>query len=339
MKIISSAGYGFCGTTAITDLISEYESVHSCEVTGYELKFFYDTQGIFHLRNHLVQERLPSAMNTAINEFYTNCQKWAVSGNKMNYEKFFDGHFMEYTNDYIEKLGGTDYIVQLDYSGLTARQWLIYRIINKVNSTVRSIGQKKQYAESHIKSIPVFAKEMKYRLYDLDAEEFDEITREYFRKLFSCYSDKAFMNIHELVPIQMLDACTRYFDDIYIISIDRDPRDVFLTARHKYIMNSHPSQDVSFYCKHYRWIRELKREIRTSNVLDLRFEDLVLHYDATVKKIEEYLGLDSADHKDYKARFIPENAMKNCNLKNQYPEEKDNIAIIERELKEYLYDF
>ena len=44
MKVITCASYYGCGSSAVTDLISEYEGVKS--LTNYEFRFIHDIDGI-----------------------------------------------------------------------------------------------------------------------------------------------------------------------------------------------------------------------------------------------------------------------------------------------------
>ena len=52
MKVISCASFRNTGSSAVTDLISEYDSVHS--LTRYEFRFVHDTDGIMDLEYNLI---------------------------------------------------------------------------------------------------------------------------------------------------------------------------------------------------------------------------------------------------------------------------------------------
>lgn len=339
MKVISSTGYGFTGSTAITDLISEYSSVKSCPYTGFELKFFHDINGILNLYNFLVMNTMPGTMNIALLKYYERCKTWATSGTSMNYELFFNNHFMEYTKEYVENLGGEDYLITRYANEMTQVQTLILRVVNKMRYTLDGLLHEKGYAESLVKPSKLFTKEKKFYLISVTEEEFIRHTKNYLMKLMEQFCNDQIANIHELIPINLIDDCSRYFEDLCIIKTERDPRDIFLTARHKYLSNGHASDDVHFFCKNYKWLRSLVKDVKKTKVLNIQFEDLALNYDETVQQIEEFAGLNASDHVEIKTRFIPEKASLNCNLKNKYPEEKENIEIIERELKDWLYDF
>lgn len=68
------------------------------------------------------------------------------------------------------------------------------------------------------------------------------------------------------------------------------------------------------------------------------FEDLIYNYDKKVKEITKFLGFKESDHINKKTRFNPDIFIKNTQLfrKEEYHEES---KIIEKKLKDYLYDF
>ena len=81
--------------------------------------------------------------------------------------------------------------------------------------------------------------------------------------------------------------------------------------------------------------------LRNSNVntLKINFEDLVLNYNDTLKKIEDYLGLQDVEHINKLKHFNPKKSINNLQIFNRKKEYKIEASIIEEELKEYLYPF
>lgn len=339
MKIVSSTGYGFTGSTAITDLIREYSDVETCKYSGYELKLFHDTQGILNLYNYMVLNRTPSGMNDAATAFYKKCKRWAEAGKSMNYELFFNNAFMKYTEQYLEELGGEIYMKVHDMDELSSLETLISKIVNKGHAMWHSLTYKEEYGQKHLCPIPLFAKSKRNYLFNVDEANFTKITKTYLSNLMNAFTDKPIANIHELIPISMIDECCRYFDDIFIITTERDPRDIYLNAKYRWLTIDHPSEDVVFFCEHYKWLRSLIPDTKKKEVLKVQFEDLVYKYDETVGRIEEFLNIDLDRHVDMKKYFNPEKARMNCNLSGKYAEEKDNIKYIEKELSKWLYNF
>lgn len=337
--IVSSTGFGFTGSTAITDLISEYDGVYTPQVPSYELGFFTSPHGITNLYNNLVLSNYPDAWYSATKYYQNQCEAWSKDGVKMNYEMFFNGHFMEYSNEYLEKLGGDDYYYNYDFTDVSATKKILYKIINKIYYVSSASKNKGKYGIQNIKPLTLFLNKEKNYLFDVNEDIFVDETKEYFRKLFGGISKQQIINVHGMVPIQMIDECSKYFDDLRIIATERDPRDIYLTAKYRWLTLNYPCKDVDTYCKYYRWLRTRLKKYKNANVLYIRFEDLVFHYDESVKKIEDFLGITSDQHVRMMTKFIPEKSSEGCNLKLKYPEEKENIEKIEGTLPEWLYNF
>ncbi len=337
--IVSSAGFGFTGSTAITDLISEYDGIYTPKERSYELGFFTHPFGIFNLYNNLVNNNIPDAKYYSGMNYLRQCEVWANSSVQMNYEILFNNKFVEYSKEYIESLGGDEFYYIHDWSDNTAVQKFVFRVINKLYTITSKMKHRNGYGIQSIEPLTLFSTSRKNYLYDVSDEKFLEKTKEYFRKLFDEVDSSRIINLHGMIPIQQIDRCTQYFDDIRIIAIDRDPRDIYLTAKNRWKTLDYPYQDIEFYCKYYKWLRANIAPINTSKVLKVQFEDLVYKYDETIAKIEDFVGLDASAHSGIKTKFIPEKSIKGCNLKGQYPEEADNISVIEDRLSDWLYRF
>ena len=107
MKVISCASFRNTGSSAVTDLISEYDSVHS--LTRYEFRFVHDTDGIMDLEYNLIENHNRDNSNHAVKRFLRlsrfNAGKWF---NK-RYEPFFNGQYMKLTEEYIAELTDLKY--------------------------------------------------------------------------------------------------------------------------------------------------------------------------------------------------------------------------------------
>ena len=79
--------------------------------------------------------------------------------------------------------------------------------------------------------------------------------------------------------------------------------------------------------------------VMDSDIMKVRFEDLIIHYDETRKKVLEFLGLDESYHIQKKQFLKPEVSIKNIGIwRKYYVECKDAIDYIEKELPEMCYD-
>ena len=79
-----------------------------------------------------------------------------------------------------------------------------------------------------------------------------------------------------------------------------------------------------------------QNKVEDHNVLSIHFEDLIYNYNDTTTLIKKFIGLDDNDR--ICRLLIPGASKNNTQLFNRY-DDSDEICIIEKELREFLYDF
>ena len=97
--------------------------------------------------------------------------------------------------------------------------------------------------------------------------------------------------------------------------------------------------DVETFIKWYKYTREPRKteQFNKDNVFFVRFEDLVYNYEETTKKIMDFVGLEKSQHAFPKKFFNPSVSKLNTKLWEKY--KTNDISLIEKELKEYLYPY
>lgn len=136
--------------------------------------------------------------------------------------------------------------------------------------------------------------------------------------------------------------CFPFFRDPVAIVVDRDPRDNYVFAKTK-LRDMHnnrfmPTDDVRDFVKYYRLLRD-GQPVRQpdSRILRLQFEEMVYDYDAATRKIRDFLHLP--DNPAPKSIFDPALSVANTQVFKRFPQFAADVAVIERELPEYLFDF
>ena len=76
---------------------------------------------------------------------------------------------------------------------------------------------------------------------------------------------------------------------------------------------------------------------KSSSMMVVRFEELVLQYSITVTKVLRFLGIDEDKHIHPKKYFNPEISKKNIGLWKSFANQ-DSIDLIYRELRDFCYD-
>lgn len=328
MKIITCTGYYGTGSSAITDLLKEYNNV-TCK-TDFEVTLIYGYNGINSLYYHLIENPTRQG-NNAIRDFLQKCEISASNGTQMNYEKYFNGVFLESTYKYVEEIGGNKFS-NTDWSGFHSKG-ILYKLFFKLVNKLYKITHKETFRfYTGLPPVP-------YYLHTVDHDYFMVCTKKYLNRLMEAISDKEYLMIDQLVSSSNIDNCTRYFDDIKVVVVDRDPRDIFLSMKYVWKDNFgvELSNNIQLFCEWYEWTRKMDAK-QEDKYLYIQFEDMLWDYDNTIKKIEDYCGLNSSDHVKIGKYFIPEKSKKNCKLWERFTNEKENIKYIEQHLKEYLYD-
>ena len=139
----------------------------------------------------------------------------------------------------------------------------------------------------------------------------------------------------------------RFFDNVKSIVIDRDPRDIYLSAL------NYVNQDGSkgwkatlgdnveeFICRFKTYRYNIKDKADELRILRLSFEELVLNYHHTLNKLFEFIEEDSCIHKYQKKYFNPDVSKQGVGAwKNVKGRTKEDVEKIYTELKDYCKDY
>ena len=334
-KIIVPTGYMGSGSSAITDLISEFKDCQN-EHKDYEYVFLHSPNGLFDLEDKLLRGNNAIRSDEAIRSFeeqmhkFYNKKFWWIG----NYERIIGPKFKDLTDKFI------DNIQEYNFEGF----WYTHEEVN-FKMFIKLLLRKpfKLLVKDKQKFKPILRYDDGMRISFIKKDDFYKCAHDYIYDVVN-YIGKGKKNIildQFLLPFNLYRV-DNYFDDaLKVIVVERDPRDVYIL--NKYIWPERNlcvpmPKDVNEFCKFYKGMRESEIACNSDKVLRIKFEDLIYNYDNEVTKIIKFLGFTKADHINKKKRFNPDLSIENTQLfrKEEYIEE---IKIIEKELKDYLYDF
>ena len=330
MKLITCASYFGTGSSALTDLMSEYSSIHPNN--EFEFRFIHEPDGVRDLEYHLIENHNREVSGTAVKRFKKVVKFNSGTWFNKKYEQYFNGKYREISEKYIQNL------VDFQYKGFWA-----FDLANRSRFSYYFLGLINKFnIKRNAKKASVLPKEITYCSHPSE-EKFLEFTQEYTHELMEVLNNdnKEYMVVDQLVPSSNTIKCFRYFkDDIKVFIVDRDPRDVYILCRTSWRYDHlFPHDSVETWCKWFRYARESGQHQEDSRIMYLRFEDFIYHYDETVSKIEKYLGLDSKDHVKPFTRLNPKRSVVNTQIFKRNKKFKEDIKKIEELLPEYLYDF
>ncbi len=334
MKILSCASYYGTGSSAITDLLSEYQNCYS--LSDYEFRFIHDPDGISDLEYNLIENHNRLNSGHALKR-YKKLVKF-YSGNKLikKYESFFNNQWSNISNQYIDNLTSFKSKGWWFYDLYDRGLLFYYRkaLLNKLMHLTIWRNKSEKYLNVLPNEITLYS--------NPSEEEFLKLTKNYIDKLIAVANidNKENVVVDQIVPPSNLKRYNRYFNDLFVFVVERDPRDLYLLEKYVWKTNIIPVETPELFCKWYIYTRcHRENEDFPANVLFIYFEDLVYKYEATVKRIETALSFNSEEHVDVKKHFNPDVSKKNTRLWINFPESKNEIDYIEKNLKKYLYDY
>ena len=331
MRIITAAGYYGTGTSAIIDLLKEYNDFCLVGQGDYEIRFVQDPDGISDLFYNLVENNHRHNSSDAIKRFIKYCKYLNGDFYSKRYRKFFGNNFKILTSDYVNAI-----------TQLKVKTWwhidLIRkgRFINFIDLCLGKIARKLKRAEE----MPSIACRNEYGYYTyLTEDDFCNITKKYLDDLFGSVCTSNNVLVEQLVPPSNVKRYAKFFNDLKVIVVDRDPRDIYIASREIYKTKIIPVDNAEDFCKWYRITREHRKHDSEKDYLLIRFEDMIYNYEKTIKMIESFVGTTSSEHLNKNKYFNPSVSIRGTKLFLKYPKYEKDVEYIEKELNEYLFNY
>lgn len=341
-KKVSVTGFYGTGSSAVLDLLKEYKNSHAVPENGryYEHNTFYVSGGLFDLVTLLRIGNAPLQSDYVLNNFVSK---------------------MKQLNDYYYLWFGS-------FKALTGKKFmnLVYEFVNSISQHHKG----KNYNHviktrlSPIKALLQFGAHLVYHknfvrygigyIYDNKPiyyanpteEELYVATRRFTEGYFNLFEQpNSALDIYDhLIWPQQVDSHANCFnDDFKIIIAYRDPRDVYISDQFIWSKppigrgNKHFSDNVDDFIE--EWKRTVTHQYDNPNALKIQFEDLVYNYEDAIKRIEQFVGLESDTHNNIKHFFDPLKSIENTQVFLLNPEWKKIADKIASELPEYIYNF
>lgn len=335
-KLIIPTGYMGSGSSAITDILSEYDSIN-VENADFEYVFLHCPNGLFDLEDKLLIGNNAVRSDEAIHNFletmkslYRKDFHWIS-----NYKNKVSSEFYQYCTDFIDQLSifKSDkvywYYQQNPVNTVMRLKLLFIHIIRRITNDKVRINRPLSYRNTCF-AIPT-------------ADQFYNASREFLNKFYTAMGrNENNILLDQLVLPHNLFRLNRYFDDdVRIIVVERDPRDVYILNKYIWMPNNNAVPyplDCKQFCEMYKRIRDTA-SFNDSKILSIHFEDLIYNYDSSLNQIESFIGLDSSNHNNIRSCFNPDVSIHNTQLFKRKEFYDESIRIIESELSDYLYSF
>ena len=329
-KLVSVGGFGWSGSSAVVDLLSEYDGVTTQFVgvsedssnqplpTVPEFELARAAGGLFQLEH--VFETPSFFERDAGVRIFVELAEWLY----LNTRSFYGEEFIQETRKFLDRLiatraenggDGFDYCHHL--SGLGGR------------SVERFLGLPKTSGKRYV-----------FYLKDMSVAEYRKIAREYISSVLHYLKSDEMMVLDQATSDESFDMgkYTDYFGPIKVIFVWRDPSDVYAQTNSSQKLAYLPIEPNGFV-NWYKANIERALAVKNENWLAVRFENLLFSYDREVKRIEDFLDLsDKAHIRKQTALVTSENIFNSVvGLWKAYPDQKA-IGLIRSELRDYCFD-
>ena len=346
--VISTSGFYSTGSSAVFALLEEYDSctagkLENWQIRGidYEHILLYTPDGVFDLEDKLLIGNSIHRSDEALRRFrekmlllYEN-NFFSMGG----FKALLGEDFYTALENYLKSL------IQFRVSG----HWEYHYGGSRFNLK-KMLGSIRRTLMHH----PIIGELYKMPYYDktgcieysfVTDKEFYTLTKkfiyQYFSMLRGSNTESNLILNHFLLPHNAF-RIPSYFDDGFrLIIIDRDPRDVFVMEKYRVRSDKSllPCDNVEDFVSFWRKLRDNVKPVNDDRVINIRFEDLIYNYDRTVAYLERQCSLRPEDHLKKGQIFNLEKSIQNTQLFRLDNKWSDEIAYIEKELPEYLYDF
>mgnify|MGYP003978271425 FL=1 len=162
-------------------------------------------------------------------------------------------------------------------------------------------------------------------------------TRKYLINLFRQYAKDNNLDailLDQAISISSVEQSMKYFDNLKLIIVDRDPRDVYVDMIKGKFLLSYDILKTGNVDKYIKWHKKVRDNVENDNILYLKFEDLVYNYKDSVERISKFIGSDFT-HINQNKYFVPEISVNNIGIWKQYSKQEE-INKIKAEL---CYDY
>ena len=333
-QLVVTRGFVNSGSGVIVDLLSEYDDVTVCggadpECSGrrgrapagggaYEIDLFRMYGGVADLAAAFGEShawgrvKLQNFIHLA--EFLHRKSGCALYGDR----------FMKLTREFVDELVEARWKTQaplaeaLPFEMCSAPPDLAPDMMNPL------YGWRENLAEAYV-------------LKTLTKDQYVEIAGRYMRDVLALIPSRRTLVADQLLSVDMpLENCRRYFGDFKMVSVWRDPRDVYCQCARQGVtwIPYDPAAFVAWYRE--SGIRGLRKSA-SPQLLMLRFEELVTEYERSVGRVEEFLGLAPSSHVRPRTGFDPARSIRNVGIHREHPDQAA-MAYIARELGEYCFE-
>ena len=339
--ILDLTSFGWSGCGAYHDLIREYDNVDYPYKGDWEFDFFWAVDGLYDLEYKLCHKHCRIYDSDLAISRFLHLAKVYEKEEVLGYNKvFLKTSFYDLCKDYIEKLVSINIKARClnECVHPNKKEPFIKIYNNTIGKLLCNRITRKVFGKYFVEGFKFYNPHLMQIAYN--PERFDEITQEFVATLLSEIRHDAnkVLIMDQMFPPDCPQLFQKYVKEEHkSIIVRRDPRDTYITMKKLTRFPLPIPHSLDDFIWFYKTIVGETILPDTENRISVNFEDLIYQYDATVRKIENFI--DIGKHIRPKSKFDPERSKNNTQLVGLYPQFEDDIRVIEKELKDYLFPF
>lgn len=313
-QLVCTSGFGYSGSGAVQDILSEYDDVRVVaevesegSLRNREVKFDFEFQllrmtcGVFYF------EKVLGSHFWSDHDFQVHHFISAATSLYYDAGGIFNEDFIALTRTFLENI-------------------LAFKIPNK--ASLHFFGAYPSIGNRGAKLIWGNDNDYCYGLKPMSVTEYRVVAQKYVLGIIRMIPSKRYLVLDQLVSDGTSDIkkYQDYLGDVKVISVRRDPRDILAFERRA--NEGWIPHEVSEFIYWYRVANECNFSCEHPSLLKLRFEDLVHDYEAQVKKIEGFLGLNPEMHTRPKTAFDPMVSIRNVGIYREWLSAEESAMIV-----------
>ncbi len=324
--IISTCGYGNTGASAALDFLRGYKEIQI--IDSIEFQLLHAPDAILDLKYHLTQSKERIASGVALARFERITRQTVGK----DVARLIGPSFYDITDKYIEKLTVARWNGESVYDPVELTNEPKSKLLKKIQNKITFTALEKNHPEIHYPKI--YPREFSL----MSEKKFDEITKEYLRGIISLLD----IDMNKDIVFDMLFSATNpkmgteFFDDVKMIIVDRDPRDLYVCSAKWPYSNFFMPLEYKSFCEYYLAMKENTEPYEGALVIE--YEDLIYHYYETTEAIIDYLGFDHRPEDEFKY-FNPDVSVKYTKAYLKYSELIPDMSYFTEKLGKYYYDY
>ena len=296
MKSIITVGSGNSGGGAIHDYLKNRKDFVA-PFYGNEFRLICDPDGINNLYKNLYQNFSINNSAIAFERFYKfSILLTKIKGSVNNKrKKIFNNNSIEIITNYLNK------ITYLEYNAMPQFQYIGLNLFNKMLFKIQH-----SYLGRNINLINLFQMKL-----PIDEKNFLIETRKLIMKLCEANISSKNKNtiLDQAASFWHPEDYFKYFDDLKIVIINRDPRSIFYSMLSRN-SKSYPSSNVSDFVKWYKNIRNKQSKINNKNIYFIQYENFLKNHEKESKKLNNFLKISNKIKSDFDLEHSKRNMIK-----------------------------